>query len=222
MPPIPILVEDDAQAHRVDLPPPLRRRERGVGDTADEIAGAARGVRRRLAHGHVVRERHEIHRVAQFNMVLLGNIELDASLPQLAQEIARVGAAAMHVTEREIVMGGIERGPHIVRVRGERIARHRQNHATNLIGSVHLVGDLCHPCRRHQLMVNRLVEALFVGSVHDPGQDGEVQNRIDLIKREPILHPPSEVLKDRPGEILVEPNELPVRPPAVLLRQVQR
>ena len=69
-------------------------------------------------------------------------------------------------------------------------------------------------------MVNCLVEVLFVGSVHDPGQDGEVQNRIDLIKCEPILHPPLEVLKDRPGEILVEPNELPVRPPAVLLRQV--
>ena len=128
----------------------------------------------------------------------------------------------MHVAEREIVMGGIECGPHIVRVRGERIARHRQNHATNLIGSIHLVGDLRHPRRRHQLMVNRLVEVLFVGSVHDPGQDGEVQNRIDLIKREPILHPPSEVLKDRSGEILVEPNELPVRPPTVLLRQVQR
>ena len=149
LPPIPILVEDDAQAHRVDLPPPLRRRERGVGDAADEVAGAARGVRRRLAHGHVVGERHEIHRVPQVNAVLLGNIELDASLPQLAQEIARVGAAAMHVAEREIVMGGIECGPHIVRVRGERIARHRQNHATNLIGSVHLVSDLRYPCRRH-------------------------------------------------------------------------
>ena len=53
-------------------------------------------------------------------------------------------------------------------------------------------------------MVNRLVEVLFIGSVHDPGQDGEVQNRIDLIKREPILHPPPEVLKDCSGEILVE------------------
>ena len=71
-------------------------------------------------------------------------------------------------------------------------------------------------------MVNRLVKVLFVSSVHDPGQDGKVQNRIDLIKREPILHPPPEVLKDRPGEILVEPNELPVCSPAVLLRQVQR
>ncbi len=69
-------------------------------------------------------------------------------LPQLAQEIAGVGAAAMHVAEREIIMGGIERGPHIVRVWGERITRHRQNHATNLIGSIHLVGDLRYPCRR--------------------------------------------------------------------------
>ena len=60
-PAIPVVVEDGAQARRVDLPAPLGGLEGGIGNAAHEIAPAGLGrLGNGLAHGHVVGEGDEV------------------------------------------------------------------------------------------------------------------------------------------------------------------
>ena len=83
LPAVPILVEDHAQAGRVDLPAPFAGGQGRVCYAADDIAFAAFASCRVAgrAGGHVVAERHEIHGVLQVFAVLFGDVQLHALLP---------------------------------------------------------------------------------------------------------------------------------------------
>ena len=70
-------VEDGAQAHRVDLPPPLGGLEGGVGHAAHDVALSGLGLLGDgLADGHVVGEGDEVDGVlAQQGAVGLGDVQ---------------------------------------------------------------------------------------------------------------------------------------------------
>jgi hypothetical protein len=227
LPAFPELVDDQAQSDGIDLPSPLARREHRVGDAADDVALAAHelvgvgGVRDR----HVVAERHEIDRVAQVCAVFVGDVELDALLAERAQEVPGVGPSGVHVAEGEV---GVVQLPHRERVGGgggERIDRHRDDHAPHLSAGGDLAGDPRGPGGCHQLMVHRLVQ-VSLGQVVARGDarrhERLVQYRVDLVEGQPVPHATAVPLEERAGVPLVEPDHAAVGPAAVLVGQVQR
>ena len=227
LPAVPELVQHETQAHRVDLPTPLARRQRRVGHAAHDVAFAGRALRGvgGLGDRHVVAERHEIDRVGEVVAVLIGDVELDALLAQRAQEVPRVGAAGVHVAVDEVAVVGIHHGNRVVRRRRQRIDRHRQHHAADLRLGSHLAGDARGAGGCHELVVHRLVQLLLgntgLGDGDAAAHERSVQQRIDLVEGQPVLHATAEALEQRAGVALVEADEVAVRPPAVLLGETR-
>ena len=82
-------------------------------------------------------------------------------------------------------------GDDVGRVRGQRIDRRGNHHAPDLDIGVQLMSDLCGPRARDELVMGRVVELgrreIFQRGV-DTGEEGKVQQSVDLVEREPILH----------------------------------
>ena len=80
--------------------------------------------------------------------------------------------------------------------------------------------------RGHQLVVGGLVEIrgrqLLLRGVDAPGQERLVQDGVDLVERQPVLHPMAVALDQDADVALVEPDEVAAHPAVVGLSQVQR
>ena len=76
LPAIPVVVHDDAQTNRVDLPTPFGSVKGGIGHTADEITLARNALVRvgGFTGGHVVAERHKVDNMHKVVAVLLRDV----------------------------------------------------------------------------------------------------------------------------------------------------
>ena len=228
LPAVPILVEDHAQAGRVNLPAPFARRQGRVHHAAEDVAFAALAscwVTGR-AGGHVVAERHEIHGVLQNLVVLLGDGQLHALLAQGAQEVAGVCAAHVHVTEREVRLFRLHGGEYVGGVGGERVGGHGKNHAADLGAGRQFACRSGGACGGDQLVVHCLVEVgvaeLLCRGVDAAGHERQVQHRVDFVEGQPVLHALAVAGEHGAGVAFVEADELAAGPAVVLLDQVQR
>ena len=118
LPTLPVLVEDNAQANRIDLPAPLACLQRWVGNTTQEVTDALvhTGICR-CTHAHVVAKRHEVDSVLEEFCVLRGDLESDTTVAQGAQEVSRVGATHVDVPEDIVAVFGFHRSEDIRRSR---------------------------------------------------------------------------------------------------------
>ncbi|MPM68843.1 hypothetical protein SDC9_115778 [bioreactor metagenome] len=132
----------------------------------------------------------------------------------------------MNVPEGVAVVFGQPGSPDIIRIGGQRVGRHRQDHAADLRLRGDLTGDLRSRRRGHQLVVNRLIQLslgqLLLGSPDTTGHQGRMQHRVDLIERQPVLHPSAIALEDGARKALVAADQLAIRPTVVGLGQMQR
>ena len=76
LPAIPVVIHDDTQTNRVDLPTPFGSVEGGIGHTADEITLTRNALARvgGFAGGHVVAERHKVDNMHKVVAVLLRDV----------------------------------------------------------------------------------------------------------------------------------------------------
>ena len=92
---------------------------------------------------------------AQF---LLRRPDLDAVLTKVPFHIAGVHTAYVHIAEEVVKMLRLHDGDHVVGCGGQRIGRHREDHAADLGVRDDLMPDLDCACRGDELVVTRLIE----------------------------------------------------------------
>ena len=123
-------------------------------------------------------------------------------------------------------MVGLHHRDHVGGVRGQRVDRHRQDHAAHLDAGVGLVRDLGRQRRGDQLVVHRLEELglgqLILGGADAARHERHVDHRVDLVERQPVLHLGGVPVEQHPHVALVEPDHLATDPAVVRLGQVQR
>ena len=151
-------VQHEPQPLRVDLPAPFACPQIRVFLPAEDVA-AARCAACALTDADVVAERNEVHRMlpqkAQF---LLRRPDLDAVLTKVPFHIAGVHTAYVHIAEEVVKMLRLHDGDHVVGCGGQRIRRHREDHAADLGVRDDLMPDLDCACRGNELMMTRLIE----------------------------------------------------------------
>ena len=227
-PAVPVVVEDGAQARRVDLPAPLGGLEGGIGNAAHEVAPAGLGrLGNGLAHGHVVGEGDEVDGVLpQQRAVLLGDLQLDALVSQGTQQVAGVLAAHVEVPEGVVGALGLLGRPDVTGIGGQRVGGHGQDHAADLDVGVDLVGDPRGGSGGDELVVDGLVEVLLsepvLGGGDAAGQEGLVEDGVDLVEGEPVPNPLAVSLEQGAGVALEEADEAAVGPAVIGAGQVER
>ena len=222
------VVEGDTEAQRVDGPAPLALLQVGV-------FGAGEGVALGLldlgvigtggAAGGVVAKADEVDGVVGQNLaVLVGHAHIDAQTFELLDGIGRVIAAALDVDEEVVVLVVELRLAHVARTAAVGVVATGGEHAADLDLGVDLVGDLGSPSAGDELVVGgQVLDSLLVLALLKD-QAGthkrQVQDHVDLVKGEPVLHQALVAGEDRSREVLVEVDELAVAPAAVLLDEV--
>ena len=159
-----------------------------VGHPAEDVAldrGPARG-RRGLADAHVVAERHEVDGVREQLPVVVGDVQVDAVLAEVPQHVAGVGAAGVHVAEHQVAVVGLHHGDDVGGVGGQRVGRHRQDHAADLRTGHRLVRDPGGQGAGDQLVVDRLVQVarrqLASGVLIAPVMNGSCSTELISLK----------------------------------------
>ena len=219
-------VEHEPQPLRVDLPAPFACPQIRVLLSAEDVA-AARRAARTLADADVVAERNKVHRVlpqkAQF---LLRRPDLDAVLTEVPFHIAGVHTAYVHIAEEVVEMFCLHDGDHVVGRGGQRIRRHREDHAADLGVRDDLMPDLDCACRGDELMMARLIEIRQRQPLlrrHDAAREQRlVQHGVDLIERQPVFYFIPIARKDRAHIAFVEVDEVVAHPAIVCFREVER
>ncbi|MNZ44372.1 hypothetical protein D3C78_620030 [compost metagenome] len=159
------------------------------------------------------------------NLIILRRLdELDPLLAKHPGGIGRVGTSRLHVDEQQVLPLLLQRGPDIFRLAGVGVEAAPRQHAAHLVGRVHLVGNLGRQGARDQLVVGRLVfDLLLVLPLleHQAGAgEGAVQQYVDLVEGEPVLHQAVELLEAGAGIAGEKVHHLAVAPGAVLHHQV--
>ena len=222
------VVEGDAEAQRVDGPAPLALLQVGVLGTGEGVALGFLDlgvVGTGGAAGAVVAKADEVDGVGGQDLaVLVGHAHVDAQALELLDGISRVIAAALDVDEEVVVLVVELRLAHVARTATVGVVRAGGEHATDLNLGVDLVGDLGSPSAGDELVVGgQVLDGLLVLALLKD-QAGthkrQVQDHVDLVKGEPVLHQALVAGEDRGREVLVEVDELAVAPAAVLLDEV--
>ena len=219
-------VEHEPQPLRVDLPAPFACPQIRIFLPAEDIA-AARRAACALTDADVVAERNEVHRMlpqkAQF---LLRRPDLDAVLTKVPFHIAGVHTAYVHIAEEVVKMLRLHDGDHVVGRGGQRIGRHREDHAADLGVRDDLMPDLDCACRGNELMMTRLIEIRqrqLRLRRHDAAREQRlVQHGVDLVERQPVFYFIPIARKDRAHIAFVETNEVVAHPAVVCFRKMKR
>ena len=101
----------------------------------------------------------------QQRAVLLGDLQLDALVPQGPSQVAGVLAAHVEVPEGVVGALGLFGGPDVSGVGGQRVGGHGQDHAADPDIGVDLVGDPRGGRGGDELVVDGLVEVLLAEPV---------------------------------------------------------
>ena len=224
------VVERNTEAQRIDGPSPLALLQVGVLGAGEGIALGALDIGVigiGGATGAVIAKADEIDGVSSQDLaVLVGHADVDAQALELLDGIGRVVATALNVDEEVIVLIVELRLAHIARTAAVGVVATCGEHATDFDLGVDLVSDLGCPSAGDELVVGgQVLDGLLVLALLKD-QTGthkrQVQNHIDLVEGEPVLHQTLVAGEDRGREILVEVDEFAVAPAAVLLDEVNR
>ena len=222
------IVEGDAEAQRIDGPAPLALLQVGVLSTGEGVAlglldlgvvGTGR------ATGAVVAKADEVDGVVGQNLaVLVGHAHVDTQTLKLLDSVGRVIAAALNVDKEVVVLVVELRLAHVARAAAVGVVRAGSEHAADLNLGVDLVSNLGSPSAGDKLVVGgQILDGLLVLALLKD-QAGthkrQVQDHVDLVKGEPVLHQALVAGEDRGREVLVEVDELAVAPAAVLLDEM--
>lgn len=221
-------VHGDAQTQRVDAPAPVAARYVRVRQRFHHVGGAAVVVvhiGRGAARG-VIAEGDEINRVLQDFGVAFLHRDVHAFFAEHPGRVRGVSATGLHVDKEQVLAVFLQRGPHVFRLAGPGVEIAARQHAAHLVGGVHLMRDARRQRAGHQFVVRGLVFHLlgvFVGLEHQPGAgERAVQQNVDLIEGEPILHQPVEGFEAGAGIAGEKLHHLAVAPGAVFGHQVHR
>ena len=189
------VVEGNAEAQRIDGPAPLAFLEVRVLRARKRVAlgPCGVGVRARRAARGVVAEGDEVDRVVGEDLlVLLGHPDVDAQALELLDGIGRVVAAALDIDKEVVVLVVELRRTNVLGAAAVRVVAAGGQHAADLDLRVDLVRDLGCPCARDQLVVSSEILDGFLVLALLKDQAGahkrQVQNHVDLVEGEPVLH----------------------------------
>ena len=117
-------------------------------------------------------------------------------------------------------------GDHVVGCGGQRIGRHREDHAADLGVRDDLMPDLDCTCRGNELMMTRLIEVRqrqLRLRRHDAAREQRlVQHGVDLVERQPVFYFIPIARKDRAYIAFVEADEVVTHPAVVCFRKMKR
>ena len=221
-------VQGVAQALGVDLPAPLA--DLGIRialEGGDHVA--AGGLAQRVVSGGavagIVAKRNKVHSVGQGFAVLIADLQLHALFLKHALGVVGIGTQGLHVREQVHLVVQLHHLDDVIGVRGERVDGNGQDHAAHLVLRVDAVGQLHSLGAGHQLVVDGLIQ-LLVAQLGLGGQDGTadkglVQNGVDLVERDPVLHLALVPLKQDLAVFQVQVDHDAVAPAVVLAGQGQ-
>ena len=219
-------VEGDAKAQGIDTPAPLAHLDVGIAQGLDHVglAGVARIHVGGGAAGGVVAEGDEIHGVPEDLVIFRPLHQSDPLVTKHPLRIGRIGAPGLHVDEEEVLPIFLEGGPDVGGLAGVGVEVAPRQHAAHLVGRVHFVGDPGRQGAGHQLVVGDLILHLILVLPlleHQPRPgEGAVQQDVDLVEGEPVLHQAVELLEAGAGVAGEKLHHLAVAPGAVLGHQV--
>ena len=117
-------------------------------------------------------------------------------------------------------------GDHVVGCGGQRIRRHREDHAADLGVRDDLMPDLDCACRGNELMMTRLIEIRqrqLRLRRHDAAREQRlVQHGVDLVERQPVFYFIPIARKNRAHVPLIEADEVVTHPAVVCFRKMKR
>src|SRR5699024_10790295 len=154
-----------AQAHRVDLPAPVRRFDIGVADKVGAFAVLIVGIVVLVldGKGHVVAEADVIDAaLLQGGQVLAGHVHLPALALPVGKDIGRIEPFGVDVHVIEAALHGPFGHHDVLGLAGGGIDGGHGDHTADLVGGVDLVAGLDRQGAGHQLVVGGLVHQALV------------------------------------------------------------
>ena len=113
-------------------------------------------------HTHIVGEGNKVYSIfSQKLFVARRKLNLNPILLEETIDIGWIFSTSMDIREEVVLIFKFPSCQHIFRLRCHRIGRHGQNHTANLKIRIDLMTDLRCQGRRHQLMMDRLIEVLL-------------------------------------------------------------